>query len=126
MQDKFSPYNANLLPVGFEYPDKYLNISAHNNLPNGFVWWFEDANTEGSKLAWELRSAYKDWFNIGDRNLIPFAQFNDDVAFFDGNDTTGNPRVIVIDLGNKKRSYELLDFDVWLCEALKESKSKKK
>ncbi|MEF1285951.1 hypothetical protein QTN94_19040 [Vibrio sp. M250220] len=121
MQKKFNRYPARLLPEKFSYPEKYIRLSEQNDLPSEFVWWFEDANAESGKLAWELRFTYKDWLNIGERNLIPFAQLNDDAAFFDGDDTKGNPNVIVIDLGNKQRSYELPDFESWLDDALEDS-----
>lgn len=38
----------------------------------------------------------------------------DDAAFFDGNDTSGDPRVICLDLSNKHRTYEFENFDTWL------------
>lgn len=121
MQTKFTPYPLNLLPNGFKYPEKYLQLSDHLYFSDAFIWWFEDADTEGGKLAWKLRLSYREWKNIGERNLIPFAQLNDDAAFFDGDDTSGDPKVIVIDLGNKQRMYELDNFDIWLREALVDS-----
>ncbi|MFM2483475.1 hypothetical protein [Celerinatantimonas sp. YJH-8] len=113
MQKKFTIYDKSQLPKHFSYPEKYIIMSAEANLPEYFEWWFEDADTPAGKLAWNLRHSYKEWKNMKDKNLIPFAQLNDDAAFFDGNDTSGNPKVIVIDLGNTERNYEFCDFDSW-------------
>lgn len=121
MQKSFIRYPDELLPSGFKYPKRYLQLSKGINFPEGLVWWFDDAETEGGKLSWDLRLSHKEWKNIGARNLIPFSQLNDDAAFFDGDDLSGNPRVIVIDLGNKNRTYEEDDFGVWLAQALKDS-----
>ena len=117
MQKEFTTYSNKILPSGFQYPVKYLNISKGIDFPRQLVWWFDDAETEGGKLSWELRLNHNDWKAVGGRELIPFAQLNDDAAFFDGTDLSGNPRVIVIDLGNKGRSYELNNFEDWLIEA---------
>ncbi|SIO96656.1 hypothetical protein [Vibrio spartinae] len=125
MQKKFTLYTTSILPSGFKYPEHYIQLSKGIDFPENFIWWFEDANMEGGELAWNLRMKYKEWKHIGERNLIPFAQLNDDAAFFDGDDTTGNPRVIVIDLGNKQRSYELESFEDWLNDALEDSGIKK-
>ena len=65
-------------------------------------------------MSWDLRLSHGDWKNIGNKNLIPFAQLNDDAAFFDGDDTSGNPQVFIIDLGNKNRTYVETDFNAWL------------
>lgn len=120
MQGGFNPYSSEQLPAGFKYPEKYLDLTSAFDLPSDFAWWFQDANTEGGELSWSLRRSYGGWVGLEGRNLIPFAQLNDDAAFFDGDDLDGDPRVIVIDLGNKERVYELSGFDAWLNDALKD------
>jgi len=120
MQEAFTRYINNQLPKGFKYPDKYLKLSEGINFPKKFSWWFEDATTESGRLAWLLRNSKTDWQYMRDINPIPFAQLNDWKAFFDGNDKSGNPKVIVIDLGNKTTSYEVDSFDTWLDTALKD------
>lgn len=119
MQRGFHTYSAAQLPADFKYPRKYLDFAKSIDLPNDFAWWFDDAGTEGGELSWRLRQSYDAWIGLEGRNLIPFAQLNDDAAFFDGDDLSGDPRVVVIDLGNKERVYELPNFDAWLGDVLK-------
>ncbi|WP_428633996.1 SMI1/KNR4 family protein [Sedimenticola sp.] len=121
MQTSFTPYSNDMLPQGFKYPEQYIQFSKGISFPMGLVWWFEDANTDAGKLGWQLRPNYRNWRNMADHNLIPFAQMNDAAAFFDGDNTNGDPKVIVLDLGNKNRSYELPNFDAWLKDALEDS-----
>ena len=121
MQEFFAPYSDNMLPAGFKYPDRYIQFSRGVNFPSGLLWRFKDAGLESGQSSWSLRLSRKEWRNMENRNLIPFAQMNDDAAFFDGDDTSGDPKVIVLDLGNKNRSYELPNFDAWLKDALEDS-----
>ncbi len=121
MQDKFTPYPENILPSGFIYPQKYLQLAKDLNIPDKFIWWFEDSNTKSGQLAWALRNRYGEWKGVTHQNLVPFAQFNDDAALFDGNDSSGDPKVIIVDLGNKERSYELKNFNEWLHKAYKDA-----
>lgn len=54
------------------------------------------------------------------RNLIPFAKVDDgrgDVACFDGDDSTGNPQVLMLVLDESGRSYSFADFEAWLAAA---------
>lgn len=119
MQKTFRTYDIERLCPGFKYPSKYLELAKLNDLPDNFPWWFDDADTEGGQLSLKLRGSYDSWVGVGRKNLIPFAQLNDDAAFFDGDDLSGDPKVIVIDLGNKERAYELQNFEAWLHDALK-------
>jgi len=109
-----TPYPKELLPEGFKYPERYLRISEGLEEHERTDWDYEDANSSGGRLTWELRNIHSEWKNVGDRELIPFAQLMDDAAFFDGTDTSGNPRVICLDLSNKHRTYEFENFDAWL------------
>lgn len=120
MQSSFLPYDKEQLPEEFKYPEQYLQFSIGIDFPKGIAWWFINSDTDGGRLGWSLRKSYSDWKNIGNRDLIPFARLNDNAAFFDGGDTTGNPRVIVIDLGNKRHSYEVESFSIWLNDAIKD------
>ncbi|CAM3955702.1 hypothetical protein [Pseudomonas wadenswilerensis] len=47
MQKAFRTYSTAQLPAGFKYPEKYLELAKSVDLPNDFVWWFDDASTEG-------------------------------------------------------------------------------
>lgn len=118
MQKEFLTYAKELLPTGFRYPEKYLQFSVGIDFPEEIDWWFISSNTESGKLGWSLRNIYIEWKNIGNRNLIPFAKLNDYAAFFDGDNITGDPSVIMIDLGNKQHTLEVENFDAWLKIAL--------
>ncbi|WP_445570974.1 hypothetical protein [Pseudomonas sp. E102] len=118
MQERFCTYSVDQLPAGFKYPSRYLDFAKSIGLPKDFSWWFDDASTEGGQLSWKLRGSYGEWVGLEGRNLIPFAQLNDDAAFFDGDDLSGDPKVVVIDLGNKERVYELPSFEAWLHDVL--------
>jgi hypothetical protein len=117
VQDNFNPYPKDLLPTKFIYPVKYLEISENPKLVNHnkdyhFRWWFEDAVNEGSKLSYRLRND-----KIEGLNLVPFAQNGDWLANFDGDDTSGNPRVVVVDLGDLPFHMICEDFADWLTKA---------
>ena len=116
MNKKFKPYSEDVLPKNFTYPQRYLDMACGKEEKLA-IWRCKDAGTPGGDLAWKLRKKYTEWKNIGNRELIPLAQLNDWAAFFDGDCNTGNPKVIVIDLGNKRNSYELADFDAWYMQA---------
>ena len=117
VQDNFNPYPKDLLPTKFIYPVKYLEISENpklvsHNKDYHFRWWFEDAVNEGSKLSYRLRND-----KIEGLNLVPFAQNGDWLANFDGDDTSGNPRVVVVDLGDLPFHMICEDFADWLTKA---------
>ena len=117
VQDNFNPYPKDLLPTKFIYPVKYLEISENPKLVNHnkdyhFRWWFEDAVNEGSKLSYRLRND-----KIEGLNLVPFAQNGDWMAYFDGDDISGNPRVVIVDLGDLPFHMICEDFDDWLTKA---------
>ena len=114
MSSTFSVYSKEQLPTGFNYPVTYLQLaqdtSALDAIPY-FAWWFEDASTEGGELAYFCRNC------VEGMNLIPFARNGDWAANFDGNDTSGDPKVYVLDLGDLPHCVELKNFDDWLDKA---------
>ncbi|MDO6685219.1 MULTISPECIES: hypothetical protein [unclassified Agarivorans] len=120
MQNSFTPYAKEQLPSGFKYPVLYLKIAEGLEFPKEITWWFDDAITEGGQLSWSLRNTKKEWANLAKKDLIPFAQLNDWKAYFDGSDMSGNPKVIVVDLGNKSVTFEVASFNVWLEKALRD------
>lgn len=107
----FSPYPDRILPDGFKYPDRYLELSKGIDAPEKLIWEFENTEYEASQIAWDTRKDYGE-------NLIPFAQERDWAAYFDGNDTSGDPSVIVIDLGNTENTYYRENFAAWYRDAL--------
>lgn len=121
MRKPFVPYADDLLPEGFKYPELYIRISQGSGFPEGLVWKFTDAYAPNGELIWEVGAAHEGWRVISNRNLIPFAQSGNETAFFDGNDISGEPIVVIIDLINNEYMYELTNFDEWLKYALEES-----
>lgn len=117
-QDKFTPYPKEMLPSGFKYPKSYLDLSQSTNTINYdekyfFPWWFEDYGTEGAEIAYRYRK-----FNSSiSNNAIPFANYGEWEAYFDGDDISGNPKVIVVNLENTENYEVFTDFDTWLKEA---------
>ncbi|MFB6349235.1 hypothetical protein ACFBZI_07360 [Moraxella sp. ZJ142] len=115
-QISFSPYPQQMLLEGFSYPQSYLKLSQDTSTINWssqylFPWWFEDHGTEGAELAYRFRKSDSDIVGL---NLIPFAQNGDWEAYFNADDTSGNPQVIVIDLSDTKYVSYCDDFDSWL------------
>lgn len=88
--EKYEFYLATeVLPEGFRYPDSYRKFSGsvlHNIEP----WGGFDTMLE-HRYVW-INKRYPE------RTLVPFARRydNDDVACFDGADTSGDPKVIII------------------------------
>lgn len=107
------------LPAGFRFPDAYLKL-IQDEFPDLNPWWFVAEEPETATLLYriineELRSK---------KLLIPFAKIDDssgDVACFDGEDTSGNPKVY-FSVGTENdmsgidwsERYCLKNFDEWL------------
>ncbi len=108
-------YSGNELPEDFAFPISFLDLY---NLQIDELdldpWWFLFINEQVSK-GWliELKKQYPD------RVLIPFAKlsYNDDIACFDGDDKSGNPKVLLIHSfaspGWKERGC-IENFEKWL------------
>ncbi|KAA0925446.1 hypothetical protein FQ082_08315 [Psychrobacter sp. ANT_H56B] len=114
-QESFRPYPVEILPAGFIYPARYLQLANCTNTVQSdeyFQWWFLDSITEGAKLSYSLRNN-----KIKDFNLIPFAQNSDWMAYFDGDDCSADPRVIVVDLTHLPSFMIFENFDEWLAKA---------
>ena len=80
------------LPSDFKFPQSYLDLVA-NELPDIEPWWWLAPHQEAA-IYWAdtLRKQFPS------RTLIPFAKHggSDDVACFDGSDTSNNPKVLYI------------------------------
>lgn len=114
-QKSFKPYPVEILPKKFIYPTLYLKLADNTATVQSdeyFQWWFEDAFNEGSKLSYRLRND-----NIEGLNLVPFAQNGDWLANFDGDDHSGDPKVIVIDLSDLPFHMICENFADWLTKA---------
>lgn len=114
---QFQLYTTELLPSGFEYPSKLQGFAVSGKYPAIAPWWFVDANSKAGKLFYSIRQH-------DGRNLIPFAKVDDsrgDVACFDGDDFSGNPRVLMLVLDESGRSYSYESFDQWLLAALQDA-----
>lgn len=112
-----------MLPHGFCYPEHYLRLVQGTGVPNSLIWDFPDDQFGHAARAWENRYYWQSegWLYLDEIDPIPFARSGDWAAFFDGNDHSGDPKVIVVDLGNKRSSYKLPNFDAWFDRALMES-----
>lgn len=92
MDEEIYLYEGYPLPDGFKFPQPYLNL-VENGLPE-IEPWFWLAPHKSLAIFWAdtLRTQFPQ------RTLIPFAKHggSDDVACFDGLDTSGNPRVLYI------------------------------
>ena len=114
-QKSFKPYSSEILPVGFVYPDAYIQLTKNTETVKSdeyFQWWFLDSITEGAKLSYSLRNN-----KIKDFNLVPFAQNSEWMAYFDGDDCSGDPRVIVVDLTDLPSFMIFENFNEWLTKA---------
>lgn len=114
---KFELYTGKQLPPEFVYPDEIQDFAETGEYPNFGPWWFIDANSKAGKLAYSVRQH-------DGRNLIPFAKVDDgrgDVACFDGDDKTGEPKVLMLVLDDSGRSYSFANFAEWKAAALKDT-----
>lgn len=118
-------YTKNELPEGFRYPVAYMEIMDMNIIPDLEPWSFICEFQESSSF-WmqEIKERYPD------RKLVPFAKVNysDDIACFDGSDTSGDPKVYYVHAfassGWEDRGYTD-NFTEWLKMARLESASYK-
>lgn len=114
-QTNFNLFPEEILPKGFKYPAQFISLSKDTSSINGdeyFQWWFDDADTSAGELAYSVRNNF-----LNDFNLVPFAKNGDWIANFDGSDTSGNPRVIIVDLGDLPFHMFCDNFDDWLAKA---------
>jgi hypothetical protein len=116
-------YPPESLPPGFQFPAAYLEVVNGSVLPKLMPWWFL-AKNERLALFWQgiLREQYPD------RSLVPFAKWDtsDDLACFDGTDTSGNPAVLLIHTfttpGWENRGT-LPDFGAWMVMAAEDARA---
>lgn len=103
-------YVQETLPEGFRYPESFLEMVSADGRKNLYPWVLIDPKSEVGQLLFSLGAAEG-------KNLIPFASLENgdgDAACFDGNDTTGNPAVLMLILDESDRSYSFADFDDWM------------
>jgi len=106
---------SDVLPNDFRLPQAYMDLMA-KGLPDIDPWWWLAPHNE-SETYWTrtLRAQFPS------RLLVPFAKHggSDDVACFDGSDTSGDPKVLHIHAfcspGWEHRG-EARDFTEWLRE----------
>lgn len=119
MQVKFDIYPSVMLPKGFKYPQSYINLSKDLSVINEleyFPWWFENYRDSIVQHSTILEEA------TGAPNLISFARNGDLAACFDLTDHSGNPKVLVYDLGANDPPYEINSFEEWLSEEIEDAK----
>jgi hypothetical protein len=116
---RFNLYRSDLLPDGFVYPEELQMFAQTGEYPAIYPWWFVDALSEAGQLFYQLRQH-------DGRNLVPFAKVDDgrgDIACFDGDDLSGNPRIAMLILDGSGRHYSYRDFDAWLGAAKLDAQS---
>ena len=114
-------FEPGLLPSRFLFPEVYHRILGQKVLPDLDPWWFLCIDQESS-LFW--LETLKEQFP--ERSLVPFAKLSDsdDLACFDGSDTSGNPKVLYIHAYTSpgwEHRGEAADFEHWLQEAKADS-----
>ena len=113
----FQLYSRSKLPQDFQYPAKLKHFAQTGKYPAIYPWWFVDATTEAGELFYVTRE-------FDGRNLVPFAKVDDgrnDIACFDGDDTSGNPEVLMLILDDSGRAYGFPDFEAWFVAATKDA-----
>lgn len=117
-------YPAELLPEGFRYPEAYVRFPEGVSLPEKFVWSFPGEGFGIAQLAWEARHDWGEdgWVCLQKIDPIPFAESGDWAAYFDGNDHSGDPKIVIIEMGNPGYVNELDNFQAWLKIALEDSR----
>ena len=114
-------YSSDELPEGFQFPPTFLEIINQEAILDLDPWWFLCEFEKSAKYwLYEMKNQYPT------RQLIPFAKlsYSDDVACFDGSDTSGNPKVYYVhafaSAGWEDRGYTD-NFTEWLKIARLES-----
>lgn len=109
------------LANGFQYPQSFLDLINKDYLIDLEPWWFL-CEFEGFSQKWfdEIKKQYPD------RNLIPFAKKSDsdDIACFDGNSTSGDPKVYYVHAFASpgwEDHGSVASFNAWFEDAKKES-----
>lgn len=110
MSISFTLYDPASLPADFRYPRELHEIAAGRVVASVEPWWFVDAASKAGTLLFSVR-------NHDGRNLVPFAKMEDDIACFDGDDRSGDPRVVALVLDNSGREYGFANFSAWLAAA---------
>ena len=87
-----SPGHPFPLPSGFRFPESYLRLAREPKFPNVTPWWFLIEDPDIAMMAYRTINESRRSRKL----LLPFAKNDDesgDVACFDGEDTSGEPRV---------------------------------
>jgi hypothetical protein len=119
--DKPYLFEEDSLPTGFRFPESYLRL-LKKPLPDIEPWWWL-APYKASSIFW--LETLQEQFPY--RTAIPFAKDNrsDDIACFDGTDTSGDPKVLFIHTfcspGWEDRGT-VDNFDEWLKTTTEESR----
>lgn len=119
--DKPYLFEDGFLPTRFKFPESYLNL-VQKDLPDIEPWAWLSPYREWS-VSW--MKILQEQFPY--RALVPFAKSNgsDDIACFDGSDTSGNPKILFIHAfcspGWEDRGG-VDSFDEWLRSMMEESK----
>jgi hypothetical protein len=109
-------YKPSDLPSGFRYPQSYLSLLGEQRDHDLYPWWLIDASSRaGTVMLSILRETGR---------LVPFAKsdVDDDIACFDGSDTSGQPKIEMF-CSTPDRSYGFANFATWLEQARRDATS---
>lgn len=113
------------LPPAFRYPEPYLRMASSATQPDLYPWRL--LGDHGSEIPFFLDIVRK---RYPDKVLIPFARRDDsasgDLACFDGDDATGNPKIYFHVFGDTRevpwtKRFSIAGFSGWLQEAQQEA-----
>lgn len=110
---KSEMYSRELLPSRFQYPPSFMEFLRSGASTDLYPWVIVETSSDVGRLLFSLA-------NADGRNLIPFASLENgdgDAACFDGNDTTGDPAILMLILDGSNRNYSFANFDEWLQKA---------
>ncbi len=120
---KYGLISPEKLPKGFRYPARFTEFCAVSAETDIKPWSILE--TQDDVEGW--LEIVQEWYPT--RSLIPFAQHDvtgDDIACFDGNDRTGNPRVHLVhsfaSAGWEDRG-SVANFDAWISEVVAEDRA---
>jgi len=109
------------VPKEFRFPRRYVNLLNGGEVLSIDPWWFVAEYPETARLFIEVINGAKE----SEKFLIPFAKIDQDgsgdIACFDGDDFSGNPRVYLSggdEVSHKHTDwntrYSFANFDAWI------------
>lgn len=115
LMDRVVIYDEALLPAQFRYPRAFVELARQVEQDALYPWFLFAPEGDVGRLALSIGMSHKP-------RLVPFASLeggDGDLACFDGEDSTGDPAVIMLIVDRSGRSYGFRNFEDWLRNAKK-------